>query len=93
VLRAAGRQDPYAILQLGAQAARSTTHVDGGTKPVWGQTFRFNSALHESELHITVSTNLPSRGHRQQDGGLAGVYNARACLQMQPALNAASSDI
>eukprot|EP00775_Hariotina_reticulata_P006500 gene6500-6728_t len=49
-----GRQDPYCILQLGTATSRSRTCTDGGTRPVWNETFRFNNVDHANDLLVTI---------------------------------------
>eukprot|EP00878_Enallax_costatus_P020228 GHUV01021377.1.p1 GENE.GHUV01021377.1~~GHUV01021377.1.p1 ORF type:complete len:290 (+),score=84.45 GHUV01021377.1:124-993(+) len=49
-----GKQDPYCVLQVGPSTCKSRTCTDGGTKPVWNETFRFNNVEYSSELIITI---------------------------------------
>ncbi|GLC64448.1 hypothetical protein PLESTF_000167100 [Pleodorina starrii] len=48
-----GKQDPYAILELGGQTYKTKTHRDGGTAPVWNETFVIIVNA-ETELSVTV---------------------------------------
>ncbi|GFR48541.1 hypothetical protein Agub_g10439 [Astrephomene gubernaculifera] len=47
-----GKQDPYAVLSLGDQNARSKTIVDGGKEPQWHEKFEFKNASTEQHLKL-----------------------------------------
>ncbi|KAG2439061.1 hypothetical protein HYH02_006588 [Chlamydomonas schloesseri] len=48
-----GRQDPYCVLRVGGQTARTRTASKGGRNPTWNESFSFNVYRH-SGLEITV---------------------------------------
>ncbi|GLI69850.1 hypothetical protein VaNZ11_014567 [Volvox africanus] len=48
-----GKQDPYCIIRVGSQQFRTRTATDGGKRPVWNETFRFN-VINENDAEITI---------------------------------------
>eukprot|EP00882_Tetradesmus_deserticola_P023199 GHRQ01025244.1.p1 GENE.GHRQ01025244.1~~GHRQ01025244.1.p1 ORF type:complete len:290 (+),score=74.13 GHRQ01025244.1:521-1390(+) len=52
--QALGKQDPYCVVQVGPSSSRCRTCTDGGTKPVWNETLRFNNADFDNEAIITI---------------------------------------
>lgn len=48
-----GKQDPYAVITLGAQTQQTKVAKGGGKKPVWGDTFDFQ-ITNEKEMTIKV---------------------------------------
>lgn len=48
-----GKQDPYCLLTCGAQTFRGRTAKDGGTSPVWNETFNF-SVINENDIGIVI---------------------------------------
>ncbi|KAF6261324.1 C2 domain-containing protein [Scenedesmus sp. NREL 46B-D3] len=52
--QALGKQDPYCVVQVGPSSSRCRTCTDGGTKPVWNETLRFNGVDYANEAIITI---------------------------------------
>ncbi|GLC60148.1 hypothetical protein PLESTB_001579100 [Pleodorina starrii] len=48
-----GKQDPYAVLRVGAQTFRTKTHEDGGKNPVWNETFHIN-IVNDNTIDMTI---------------------------------------
>lgn len=48
-----GKQDPYCVVECGAQKIRSRTHVDGGRNPVWNETMKFQ-IVNDNEIVVTI---------------------------------------
>ncbi|GLI61338.1 hypothetical protein VaNZ11_003699, partial [Volvox africanus] len=48
-----GRQDPYVRLRVGDQLRRSKVCKNGGTRPVWDETFEF-VILHENTVDMEL---------------------------------------
>ncbi|KAK9824145.1 hypothetical protein WJX72_008098 [[Myrmecia] bisecta] len=49
-----GKQDPYAVLQVGNLRFRTKTCADGGKKPIWNETFHFDVPAGVTELQCVV---------------------------------------
>ncbi|KAK9823183.1 hypothetical protein WJX72_000898 [[Myrmecia] bisecta] len=49
-----GRQDPYAVLQVGTTRYRTKTCTDGGKKPIWNETFHFDVPVGLTEMQCVV---------------------------------------
>ena len=49
---AIGKQDPFCTLQIGDTKARTCTHENGGTAPVWQESFIFEIGPTRNELLI-----------------------------------------
>ena len=49
-----GKQDPYCSLQLGDCKARTRTHENGGSEPIWKEAFTFDlwGGNHDHELLV-----------------------------------------
>ncbi|EFJ42719.1 hypothetical protein VOLCADRAFT_97168 [Volvox carteri f. nagariensis] len=69
-----GKQDPYCIVKVGTQQYRTRTATDGGKRPVWNETFRFN-VLNENDAELVIKDE--DVGH-DDNLGSARVSFARA---------------
>jgi Ca2+-dependent lipid-binding protein len=50
------RQDPYCKVCVGTQEFKTRTATDGGTSPVWNETFKFN-IINENDFTILVKAD------------------------------------
>eukprot|EP00198_Chlamydomonas_reinhardtii_P007801 XP_001697138.1 predicted protein [Chlamydomonas reinhardtii] len=54
------KQDPYAVVELGGQKCKTKTHKNGGTSPVWNETFTINVNT-ETNFNLTVYDEDPGK--------------------------------